>query len=56
MAEMAGSQMHTAAAAGPVTKRQKVHDALDNTTPRVRQSKIFAPFRVSRPQPAHCPS
>ena len=39
--------MHTNSANGPVIKRQKVHvDGEKSTAPIVRQSKIFAPFRV----------
>ncbi|KAF1932964.1 Utp21-domain-containing protein [Didymella exigua CBS 183.55] len=43
---MAGPN-HSAAAAGPVSKRQKVQaDGADSAAPAVRPSRIFAPFRT----------
>ena len=45
---MAGPVLHTNATNGPVVKRQKVQSEGDSSSaPLVRQSKIFAPFRVS---------
>ena len=44
---MAGQKVHINSANGPVTKRQKVQvDGEKSAAPVVRQSKIFAPFRV----------
>jgi U3 small nucleolar RNA-associated protein 21 len=40
--------MHNGIASGPVKKRQKTGGNNDQiSAPLVRQSKIFAPFRVS---------
>jgi len=47
--DMAGPKAHaaSASASGPVTKRQKLHIHGEKTPSAVvRQSKIFAPFRV----------
>jgi hypothetical protein len=45
---MAGSKMHDGIASGPVTKRQKTQGNSDSSAAQlIRQSKIFAPFRVS---------
>ncbi|KAG9379546.1 WD repeat containing protein 36 [Pyrenophora tritici-repentis] len=45
---MAGPKVHDGAVTGPVSKRQKIQsNAEESSAPLVRQSKIFAPFRVS---------
>jgi U3 small nucleolar RNA-associated protein 21 len=56
---MAGSKVNVDSANGPVTKRQKVHvDGERSSAAVVRQSKIFAPFRVcahsTKINPATC--
>jgi U3 small nucleolar RNA-associated protein 21 len=44
---MPGQMVHANGANGPVTKRQKVQvDGDGSSAAVVRQSKIFAPFRV----------
>jgi hypothetical protein len=44
---MVGPKVHAHGASGPVTKRQKVQvDGEKDSSGIVRQSKIFAPFRV----------
>jgi hypothetical protein len=44
---MAGPMVHANGTNGPVTKRQKVQvDGEGSSVAVVRQSKIFAPFRV----------
>lgn len=53
---MVGPKMQNTAAAGPVLKRQKVQtDRKQSSAPAVRQSKIFAPFRVSSHSFPHNP-
>lgn len=45
---MASPQVHNGTANGPVTKRQKTQSNGERSSAQlVRQSKIFAPFRVS---------
>jgi U3 small nucleolar RNA-associated protein 21 len=45
---MARTKGNNGASSGPVIKRQKIQDNGEKSSaPLVRQSKIFAPFRVS---------
>lgn len=44
---MAGPKVQQSASSGPVVKRQKRRDSEKHVASQIRQSKIFAPFRVS---------